>query len=335
MERILFLPGDGQGPSSVAAVARIVSAADDSVEAVTCEIGSAAYERYGEFLPYETLDQVGRCKVIVSGPTSDTRDGRNPLESLMSQLDLYGRRRRFRILADDLGVPGTDVVVWGTSQSGRADISETREVDGITISKYISTASYARVMGAAMTDLELGGIPRATCVAREDLFPESSASIYEAFDAMFCRDGIESSHACVVDWIPAFLRDPASYGLIVASDLYAILTEKLVAALTGGEALSPVKLVGDGSTLILPCGDAPAGGPECPVASVVTAAEALADVGHREEADRVTAALADALSEGRPSGAGGDMGAEAFADIVVSHLRGRQSLSIGSAYVVA
>lgn len=335
MERILFLPGDGQGPSAVSAAARIVAAADDSVEAVAGDIGSAAYERYGEFLPYETLDLVGNTPVVVCGPTFDTRDGRNPLESMMTQMDLYGRRRRFRALADGMGAPGADVTVWGTSASGRSGISETRDVDGITISKYISTASYARVMGAAMTDMELSGKTRAACIAREDMFPESSASIYEAFDAMFGREGVACSHSSVVDWVPDFLRDPSSYEMVVASDLYAILAEKLIGYIAGGEALSPVKHVGDGRTLILPCGDSPAGGPECPVASVVTASEALADIGHRDEADRVMEALGAALGERRPVDAGGDLGTEAFADLVISRLRGRELLSTPSAYAEA
>ena len=161
MERILFLPGDGQGPASVDAAMRIVSAVDGAVEAAVGDIGSAAYEKYGSSLPYETLDLVGGCPVIVSGPTQESIDGRDPLADLMGQMDLYGRRRRFVTLADGLGVPGTDVTIWGTSASGRAGISETRDVDGVTISKHIGTAVYARIMAAAMTDMELRGACRA------------------------------------------------------------------------------------------------------------------------------------------------------------------------------
>ena len=234
MERILFLPGDGQGPASVDAAMRIVSAVDGAVEAAVGDIGSAAYEKYGSSLPYETLDLVGGCPVIVSGPTQESIDGRDPLADLMGQMDLYGRRRRFVTLADGLGVPGTDVTIWGTSASGRAGISETRDVDGVTISKHIGTAVYARIMAAAMTDMELRGACRAECIAREDLFPEASGSIYESFDLLFQREGIESRRCNVTDWVPRFVSDPASFGFIVASDLYAIIAERLAASFTGG-----------------------------------------------------------------------------------------------------
>ena len=325
MERILFLPGDGQGPASVDAAMRIVSAVDGAVEAAVGDIGSAAYEKYGSSLPYETLDLVGGCPVIVSGPTQESIDGRDPLADLMGQMDLYGRRRRFVTLADGLGVPGTDVTIWGTSASGRAGISETRDVDGVTISKHIGTAVYARIMAAAMTDMELRGACRAECIAREDLFPEASGSIYESFDLLFQREGIESRRCNVTDWVPRFVSDPASFGFIVASDLYAIIAERLAASFTGGISMSPLKLVGGDSTLILPCGESGTGNS---VSAAMTAVYALEDIGHREEAARAEEAVRRALAEEPESGR---IEPGAFADLVVSMLR-RARPSIGIFY---
>lgn len=318
MERVLLLPGDGQGPDAVAATRAAITAAADGVEVVMGDIGVPAYERYGEALPYETLDQVGGCPVVICGPTAG--EGRGPLGRLMSQLDLFARCRRFATLADGMGTPGMDVAVWGTNANAEKDVSETRDVDGITISKYIRADFYARMMGAAISDMELSGRTRAVCVAREGVFPESSAMIYDTFDALFDRDGIESSHASIDGWVSDFVADPASYGMLVVSDLYLTVAERIAAAFAGGERLSPVKYVGDSKTLILPCGEDDPREPRA-VAGILSAAIALEDLGMRDEADRIAGALRATLAAGElPAEAGGDLGPEEFARRVTSRI---------------
>ncbi|MDO5854118.1 MAG: isocitrate/isopropylmalate family dehydrogenase [Thermoplasmata archaeon] len=327
MERILLLPGDGQGPEMVAAAGLVIGAATDQVELVHGDLGFSAYEKYGEPLPYETLDLVGKCRVAISGRTSVYGEGdsaRSPLDVLMSQMDFFAKSRTFRSLADDIGTPGIDATVWGSNMNPETDISETPEVDGITISKYVRSDFYSRMMGAALTDMELRGKTRAVCIAKDDLFPQTSGMFYEAFDALFAAEGRDTRHCNVVKWLERAVSDPADYEFLVVADLYSSVVESIFAGRTGGDFLAPTRYVGEDSVLILPgIRDGPDGANEdmSPASAVVSAAMALAEVGLREEGEAVLRALRAAVADGeRASDLGGTLSAGEFADAVVSRL---------------
>ncbi|MDO5854106.1 MAG: isocitrate/isopropylmalate family dehydrogenase, partial [Thermoplasmata archaeon] len=307
MTDILLLPGDGQGPEAVSAAGTVIEAATDQAGIVRGDIGFQAYERYGESLPYETLDLVGKHPVVVSGPTACVGEGdarRSPLDTLMSQLDLFARSRTFRSLADGVGAPGVEATVWGSNMNPSTDITETRDVDGVTISKYIRSAFYARMMAVALSDMELSGKTKAVCLSKADLFPQSSSMFQEAFDALFAAGGMETSHANVRQWLSDAVVNPDRYEYLVVVDLYSSIADSVFAGLTGGDALTPTKYVGDGNTLILPGGsrtDPSVPGDMSACSAVASAAQALAEVGLRDESEAVLGAMRSAIAAGERS----------------------------------
>ena len=215
MDRILLIPGDGYGPSIIDAAERTLSMATSDVEVVRGDIGFAAYERTGELLPRDTMDLVRECGTVICGPVKDYRDegGKavNPLESLKVGLDLYAVVRCFRTLSDDLGVPGLDITLWASNMTVGSDIVESRDIDGITISKYIRSSSYSRMMARALTDLELSGKGSVVCVTQDTLFPDSSNMFSETFDSLFDPAAFRTDHRNVQYWASKFVRDPKEF----------------------------------------------------------------------------------------------------------------------------
>lgn len=320
MHKVLLLPGDGQGPEAVETAGRILSNATDQVDVVTGSIGASAYEKCGEFLPLDTIDQVSRAPVVIAGPTEVTAEGdnaRNPLLTLLAQLDLYARSRTFRTLADGLGIPGVDLTIWGSIMNPQVDITETPDVDGITLSKYIHSDCYVRMLNAALSDMEADHIGSTVCIARDDLFPKSSRAFYEMFDALF-QNG---RHENIRNWATRTIMDPTRDRFAVVADLYVAVAESIAAGVTGGNRLTPTKLVGDGRSIIF-IGDLDQRDTDTStVCAVSAAAEALKTLGLTEEHDRVVQALRDTLASGeRAADIGGTLSSSEFTDRVVSRL---------------
>ena len=57
---ITLIPGDGIGPEVTAAVVRIIEAAGVEVEWETHYAGAQALEKFGETLPADLLESIGR-----------------------------------------------------------------------------------------------------------------------------------------------------------------------------------------------------------------------------------------------------------------------------------
>ena len=122
MPKIALLPGDGYGPSIIEAAERTLSMVADDIEIVRGDIGFAAYERTGEFLPYETKELAVECGDVICGPVKDCRDesGKafNPLEALKADLDLYAKWKYTGVsgsTVENVTVGSTNTVSFNTS----------------------------------------------------------------------------------------------------------------------------------------------------------------------------------------------------------------------------
>ena len=329
MPKIALLPGDGYGPSIIEAAERTLSMVADDIEIVRGDIGFAAYERTGEFLPYETKELAMECGDVICGPVKDCRDesGKafNPLEALKADLDLYAIIRCFRTLSDDLGVPGMDITLWASNMTIGSDVVESRDIDGITISKYIRSSSYSRMMARALTDMELSGKRRVVCVTQDTIFPDSSAMFSEAFDSLFDPQVFHVEHRDVGYWASKLVRNPLEFDYIVCADLYSNVAGGMLAGLSGGNRLAPIAYVGENCNLFVPglyktFEDVPRGYAN-PTSAITCAAMALFDMGHSEQALTIIEALRQTYAAGeRTPDVGGTLSTAEFTDRVVSRL---------------
>ena len=256
MNKILVLPGDGIGPSIIGSAVEVIGAVADDIELVHGEIGFSAYEASGQHLPFETLDLAGECGPTLCGParTVKANNGayRNPLETLKAQLDLYAMVRRFTTFSPDIGREGMDITLWASNNQPGQDIVETRDIDGITLTKYIRSSSYSRMMARALTDMEMCGGTKVKCITREDIFPESSALFEESFTSLFEANGLETQCTNVPTWASRIVRDPLEDEYIICADLYSHVAAGILAGLAGGNHLYPVGFAGDSNFLLVP-----------------------------------------------------------------------------------
>lgn len=324
MPSILLLPGDGQGPGAIAAAEAAISAAAENVEIVRGDIGFSGYEKHGSALPHETLDLISGCDAALCGPTSDFNDGdtaRNPLEDLIGQLRPYAVSVDYRTLADDLGARGVDVTVWGCGSSPNSEVSETRGIDGITVSKYIRSTFYARMMDAAAGDCERDGCVSVACIASPDMFPESSDVFFEAFREAFDRDGTERPCLGVAEWFSEAYRSPDRFQCLIVADLCVESVRGAVAGITGRADTAPERHTGEFGSLYTVSKDTGCKNGSDIVSAIDAASHALRDIGETEAAATVAKALGEAVSNGeRPVCMGGALEPWTFAEKVVARV---------------
>lgn len=108
---IPFIEGDGTGPDIWAAANRVLDAAVEKAykgekEIVWKEVyaGQKAFDKTGEWLPQDTLDQIDKYKVAIKGPLTTPIGGgfRSLNVALRQELDLYNCLRPVRYVE---GVP--------------------------------------------------------------------------------------------------------------------------------------------------------------------------------------------------------------------------------------
>lgn len=329
MNRILVLPGDGIGPSVIESAVEVIGAVADDVEFVYGEIGFAAYEATGQHLPFETLDLAGGCGTILCGPVRTVKENngayRNPLETLKAQLDLYAMVRRFTTLSPAIGREGMDITLWASNNQPGLDIVETRDIDGITLTKYVRSSSYSRMMARALSDMEMSGSTKVRCITRDDIFPESSVLFEECFSSLFGTDGIETECTSVPVWASNVVRDPLADEYIICADLYSHVAAGILAGLAGGNHLSPMGFAGDSNFLLVPGNihhfeNVPKEYVN-PTSAIFAGAMALSNLNRRSAADTITEALKETYRAGETTpDMGGTLTTDEFTKRVIGHL---------------
>mgnify|MGYP001499096685 CR=1 FL=1 len=95
---IPFIEGDGTGPDIWAAASRVIDAAVEKayngkkkIEWLEVYAGEKAYNKFGEWLPQDTLDKIDEYKIAIKGPLTTPIGGgfRSLNVALRQELDLY------------------------------------------------------------------------------------------------------------------------------------------------------------------------------------------------------------------------------------------------------
>ncbi len=329
MQKVLLLPGDGFGPTLIDCAEQIVSVAAGQAEIVRGDIGFEAYERTGEYLPPETVELMEECGSTVCGPLNTYRDGMGKqvdiLDSLRKSLDLYAVVRPFVSLHREERGPNVSTTIWACNTSRAFDVSEVRDMEGMTLSKFVSSSGYVRMMARALSSLERSGCRKVECVTREDLFPDSSSMFIETFDTVFGSQGYELSHSNIQEWASHVVRDPSRYEYVVCADLYQNVAAGIMAGLCGGNHLFPIGYVGDSAVLAIPGKMSTFNGVSKdglnPTSAIMAASMAIRSMGMSKEADGIVSAICQSYLAGDVTpDLGGTLTAHEFTDIVASRL---------------
>ncbi|MDQ4018610.1 MAG: isocitrate/isopropylmalate dehydrogenase family protein [Actinomycetota bacterium] len=356
--RVTLIPGDGTGPEITEATRRVIEATGVEVEWDVQQAGAdVMHEHGGNPLPDHVLDSIKRNGVALKGPiTTPVGTGfRSVNVGLRKALDLYAQVRpcktysgvRSRYEGVDLVVvrENTEDLYAGIEfeQGSRAvaELAEWLEARGARLPpdsgisvKPLSIAGTRRIVEFAFDYARRHGRRKVTAVHK--------ANIMKYSDGLFLRvareiaaeqDDVEFEDRIVDNLAMQLVQRPEEYDVLVCPNLYGDIVSDLAAGLVGGLGLAPGGNFGTHAAVFEPThGSAPKYAGQNKVNPMAMMLSGVMMLRHLEEgaaADRLEAAIADVIAEGRSvtydmKATRDDLtavGTSDVADAIVEHMR--------------
>ncbi len=326
--RVTFIPGDGVGPEVAEATRRVLEATGVRFAWDYVTIGAEAQEKTGTPLPPAALESIRRNGVAIKGPvTTPIASGfRSVNVALRKELDLYACLRPCKTYAGvQTPYEKVDIVVVRENTEGlyigieydrgepetarlASFVAETRgssvRSDAAVSLKIISEHGSRRVVRFAFDYARKNGRKRVTAVHKSNILKYTDGLFLRAAqDVAKEYPDIEFTDVLLDNCCMQLAKSPWQFDVLVAPNFYGDLLSDLCAGLVGGLGLAPGANIGDGLAVFEPThGSAPkyAGMNKVnPIATMLSGVMMLRYLGETDAADRLEAAIAAVLAEGK------------------------------------
>ena len=328
---ITLIEGDGIGPEVTAAVVRVLDCAGFTVNWERHLAGVLALEKHGDTLPAELLDSISRNKVALKGPvTTPVGGGFTSVNvGLRKALDLYVNLRPvWNIPSVKSRYDGIDLVIVRENTEDLYAGLEHEVVPGVVESLKIITADASRrVATFAFEYARTHGRKRVTAVHKANIMKMADGLFLRTVQEVAARyPDIRSDDRIVDAACMHLVMNPAQFDVLLLPNLYGDIVSDLCAGLVGGLGVVPgANLGADIGVFEAVHGSAPdiAGrGVANPMALLHSAVLMLRHISEGAIADRIMAALAAVLGEGkiRTRDLGGTASTMEFAEAICRRL---------------
>jgi len=325
---IALIPGDGIGYEVSEAARRVIDATGVDIEWDVQNAGLDVVEQYGQPMPDHVLESIRRNKVAIKGPlTTPIGTGiRSVNVALRRELDLFALVRptkwypgvRSRYEDVDLVVvrENTEDLYAGIEfEEGKPETAEMiediarlngrriRPDSGISI-KPTSITGTQRIFRFAFQWAIDNGRRKVTCVHKANIMKYTEGLwLRVAQDVAKEFPDIEFDDRIVDNMAMQLVQKPELYDVMVMPNLFGDILSDLCAGLVGGLGLAPGANTGDEIALFEAThGSAPkyAGKNVAnPMAMMLSGMMMLRHIGEKEAGDRLEAAIAAVIAEGR------------------------------------
>ncbi|MBP6703058.1 MAG: isocitrate/isopropylmalate dehydrogenase family protein [Vicinamibacteria bacterium] len=328
-----LIAGDGIGPEVVSATVRVIEATGVKIEWDSQMAGAMAIATEGTPLPQKTLDSIRANGLALKGPTTTPiGSGHASINvALRKGLDLYANVRPIKTLP---GVKSrydnVDLVIIRENTEDLYSGLEHIVVPGVVESiKVITEKASTRIARFAFNYARAHGRKRITAVHKANIMKLSDGLFLDcclkvAADFPDIKyDDIIVDNCCM-----QLVLDPTRFDMLLLENLYGDIVSDLCAGLVGGLGLAPGANIGEkGATFEAVHGSAPdiAGKNIAnPIALILSGALLLDYIGELEAGNRVRAAVADVLREGKhmPKDLGGSASTSEVEEAIATRISG-------------
>ncbi|KAI1423199.1 Isocitrate/isopropylmalate dehydrogenase [Xylaria sp. FL1777] len=330
--RIGLIPGDGIGREVIPAGRRILEALPSSLGLrfvfTDLEAGFTTFQKTNTALPDYTVDVLknecdGALFGAVSSPTKAVKGYSSPIVALRKKLDLYANVRPVKTVATAAN-PIDMVIVRENTED--LYVKEERTLEDPAKGVYAEAIKRISARASSRIATMAGEI----ALRRQKLRESGSASIHKSplvtvthksnvlsqtdglfrmsaklalSDSRFVDGGVAVEEQIVDSMVYKLFRQPGSYDVIVAPNLYGDILSDGAAALVGSLGLVPSANVGEGFAIGEPChGSAPdieGKGIANPIATLRSTALMLEFLGEEQAAAKIYAAVDANLEEAK------------------------------------
>jgi isocitrate dehydrogenase (NAD+) len=326
---VTLIPGDGTGPELTEATRRVLEATGAGFDWDVQEAGADVMDAYGgNPLPDHVLDSIKRTGVALKGPITTPVGGgfRSVNVTLRKTLDLYGQvrpcksyegvRSRFddvdliliRENTEDLyaGIEyeqGSDeaeeLIAWIEQHGGNLRHRDS----GISI-KPLSISGTRRIVQFAFDYARRNGRRKVTTVHKANIMKFTDGLYLRVAQEVAAENtDLEFDDRIVDNMCMQLVQRPEEYDVLVCPNLYGDIVSDLAAGMIGGLGMAPGGNFGESAAIFEPThGSAPkyAGQNKAnPMAQMLSGVMMLRHLDEHEAADRVEAAIAEVIREGR------------------------------------
>jgi len=327
--QVTLIPGDGTGPELTEATRRVVEATGVEFDWDVRRAGTDVMaENDGNPLPEPVLEAIRETGVALKGPITTPVGGgfRSVNVALRKSLDLYaqvrpcksypGVRSRFddvdlvvvRENTEDLyagieyeqGSPAAEELIgWIERHGGRLAHRDA----GISV-KPISVSGTRRIVQFAFDYARRHGRRKVTAVHKANIMKFSDGLYLRVAREVAAENAdVEFDDRIVDNMCMQLVQRPEEYDVLVLPNLYGDVVSDLCAGMIGGLGLAPGANFGEGIAIFEPThGSAPkyAGQNKVnPMAQMLSAVLMLRHLDEADAADRLEAAIAEVIREGR------------------------------------
>lgn len=326
MYKILLIPGDGIGQEVMPPAQRVLEATGLDFEFGHAEAGWETFQRSNQSVPDVTLEKVRTVDATLAGaftsPSRKVPGFQGAIRYMRRELDLFANLRPAKSRPIPGSLQNVDMLMVRENTQGLYVEQERRYGDLAIANSVITGHASRRIARVALEEArrrrkKLAIIHKANVLPlTTGLFLESCTKIAKEYLNVTTYDVIVDAAAMKL------VRDPQSFDVLVATNLFGDILSDLMAGLVGGLGLAPSANVGEDVAIFEPVhGSAPdiAGrGIANPAAMILTAAMMLEHLGETETAERIDNAVNTVLSEGPVTAdLGGSANTEEFTDAVI------------------
>lgn len=306
---VTLIPGDGIGAEVTQAMRRVVEATGVAIEWDVQQAGESVIAEHGTPLPNSVLESVRRNRVGIKGPiTTPIGTGfRSVNVSLRKALDLYANLRPAKTIPGVASrYEGIDLVIVRENTEClyagvEHDVIPNVAAESIRIITRRATERIVRFAFEYAREHErklVTAVHKANILkATDGLFLRVAQEVAAQYPDIAFNDRIVDN-ACM-----QLVQRPHEYDVLVLPNMFGDIVSDLCSGLAGGLGVSPGANIGDGIAVFEPVhGSAPRYTGQNrvnPAATILSGALMLRHLGEHDAADRVDAAVAAVIAEGR------------------------------------
>jgi isocitrate dehydrogenase (NAD+) len=326
--RVTLIPGDGTGPELTEATRRVLEATRVELEWDVREAGVDVMEEAGTPLPDDTLDSIRRNGVALKGPiTTPIGTGfRSVNVALRHELGLFacvrpcksypGVRSRYQDVDLVVVRENTEDLYAGIEyEAGSDDAAHVIETlnglqpkqiavgSGISV-KPISHEASERIIRFAFDYARANGRRAVAGVTKANIMKFTDGLFLSVFREVAPDYPEIAAREVLVDALcMGLVQRPEEFDVLVLPNLYGDIVSDMTAGLVGGLGVAPGANIGtDAAVFEATHGSAPryqGQNKVNPTAMILSGKLMLAHLGERDAAERLEAAVAAVISEGR------------------------------------
>ena len=330
MRRICVLKGDGIGPEVIDCSLAILQKVSDKLEFEYADIGYAAFQKHGNYLPDQTFDLMKRSDSCLLGAvaSSERGDYSSPVLRFRKELDLFANVRPVKSIAPSTARGPIDVVIVRENSEGMYTQNEIFDDEGVTTLRRVTRRASERIISFAIRWAHENGRRKVCCVHKSNVLKASDGLFLRTFrELMENQKDLVKEEQLVDSAALKLITDPAAFDVIVTLNLYGDILSDVAAGVAGGLGLAPSGNIGPDHSVFEPVhGSAPdiAGkGIANPTAAILAGAMMLRHLGMDDPAARIENAVAEVYASGHlTQDLGGRHGSRSFTEHVLKALSG-------------